>query len=141
MPFGVSPSFTALPVHPMHQFIDPGGCCTSRNGDVTFHPTDQPISQPCPLPIVLLLENASPCFFSVVPGSCAPSTSRPVAQRWCGATPAWSAVKFSTTRGPVTCACVTTGHVPSPVTAQRFSRICVPEIAKSAGAAAPLLSL
>ena len=49
--------------------------------------------------------------------------------------PPSSLLKFRTTFGPVTPACVTTGQTPWPVTLDRSSRICVPEIAKSAGAA------
>ncbi len=44
MPLGVPPIVTGVPMQPMHQFIAPGGCCTSRKGELTFHATDHPIS-------------------------------------------------------------------------------------------------
>jgi hypothetical protein len=50
MPFGVLPIVTGAPMQPMHQFSAPGGCCTSRKGELTFHATAQPISHPWPDP-------------------------------------------------------------------------------------------
>ena len=81
MPLGVPPIVTGAPMQPMHQFIAPGGCCTRRNGELTFHATAQPTSQPWPEPAVARLEKAMPGLCSVPPGNLPPSTSRPVAQR------------------------------------------------------------
>ena len=52
--------------------------------------------------------------------------------------PGLVALKSSTTFGPVTPACVTTGHTRLPFTVDRCTRICVPEMAMSAGEAAPV---
>jgi hypothetical protein len=122
----------------MHQLRAPGGFCTSRNGEVTFQATAQPMSHPWPEPAVLRLEKAMPGVRAVVFEKRERSTSSPVAQRWCGATPRASLANSRTTTGPVTVAWVTTGQTPSPETLQRLTRICVPESEKSAGAAAPL---
>src|SRR2546421_605618 len=58
----------------MHQLIAPGGCCTTRNGERTFHATDQPISHPWPDPMMLRLVNAIPAVRSAEPGKSPPST-------------------------------------------------------------------
>jgi hypothetical protein len=75
-----------VPMQPIHQFMAPGGCCTSRKVELTFHATAQPISHPWLDPAVARLEKARPGLCSVPPGNLPPSTSRPVVQGSCGAT-------------------------------------------------------
>ena len=99
----------------MHQFFAPGGCWMRCTSVFTFHATDHPALQPCPDPACSRFENAIPGRRSVPLVNSLLSTSSPVAQRWCGATPASSALKCSTTLGPVTPACVTTGHTRLPL--------------------------
>src|SRR5579883_3179547 len=129
---------TGLPEQPTHQFMVPGGCSTWRKGERTFQATAQPISQPCPEPMVFRLENEMPGVRSVEPLKVERSTNSPVAQRWCGATPRSLLLQSRSTMGPVTVAWVTKGHVPSPFTLERATRTCVPEREKSAGAAEPV---